>query len=147
MIKDSIKNADKYYSLSPRIGKALAYLENNNLQDIPDGSYPIDGDDIYMNIQEYQTKISDNVEAHRKYIDIQFMIKGQEKMGISSLENLVTTCEYDENRDVAFYKGNVNYELVKESEFIIFYPEDAHLPCQMVDSPETVKKVVVKIKI
>ena len=147
MIKDNLKNAYKYYSLSPSIGKALKYLENNDLADITDGSYPIDGDNIYMNVQEYETKVSDNIESHKKYIDIQFMIKGQENMGVCGLENLVPTCEYDEAKDIIFYTGKSNLELVKENEFIIFYPEDAHLPCQMVDTVETVKKVVVKIKI
>ena len=147
MIKDNLKNAYKYYSLSPAIDKALQYLENNNLEEFSDGSYPIDGDDIYMNVQEYETKISNNIESHRKYIDIQFMIRGQENIGVCGLDDIVPSSEYDEKKDVIFYNGEASLELLNENEFVIFYPEDAHLPCQMIDVPKIVKKVVVKIKI
>ncbi len=145
MIKDNLKNASKYYSLSPRMELAFKFLENNNLNNFKLGQHEIDGDNIYMNIQEYETKISDNLEAHRKYIDIQYMIKGEEKMGVCSLDNLIPTCEYDEEKDVIFYKGECDFELVKENDFIVFYPEDAHLPCQVVEAPKMVKKVVVKV--
>ncbi len=147
MIKDNLKNAAKYYNLSERIKIALKYLQENDLRSLADGKYPIDGENIYMNVQEYQTRVSNNLESHQKYIDIQYMIKGEENMGVASIDGLKVVEEYNEEKDVIFYNGDCKKELVKESEFIIFYPEDAHLPCQMVDKPLIVKKVVVKIKI
>ena len=147
MIKDNLKNAEKYYKLSPQIKTALEYLQHNDLHSVADGKYFIDGENLYMNVQEYQTKISNNIEAHRKYIDIQYMIKGNENMGVTSISGLKIAKNYDEEKDVIFYDGECKNELVKENEFIIFFPEDAHLPCQIADKPSIVKKVVVKIKI
>jgi len=147
MIKDSIKNANKYYALSPVVEKALRFIEAADFSKYKKGSYEIDGRNLYMNIEEYTTRISDNIEAHRKYIDIQYMIKGEENMGVTTLDNLVVTQEYSEEKDVEFYKGNAPITLVKENEFIIFYPTDAHLPCQVADEPKPVKKVILKIKI
>ena len=147
MIKDSIKNASKYYNLSPSIEKALKFLENADFSQYSKGSYELDGRNLYMNIEEYTTRCSDNIEAHRKYIDIQFMISGEENMGVTTLDNLETTQDYSGIKDVEFFKGKAPLTLVKEGEFIIFYPSDAHLPCQLVDIPKPVKKVIMKIKI
>ncbi len=147
MIKDNLQNSNKYYALSPAIEKALKILEGTDFSKYEKGSYEIDGRNLYMNVEEYTTKISENIESHRKYIDIQYMIKGEENMGVATLENLVVTQEYSEEKDVAFYKGNAPLNLVKENEFIIFYPTDAHLPCQVAEEPKPVKKVIMKIKI
>lgn len=147
MIKDNLKNAKKYYELSPGIERALKHLENTDFSKYSKGSYEIDGRDLYMNVEEYTTRISSNIEAHRKYIDIQYMIKGEENMGVTSLDDLVVTDKYSSEKDVEFYNGNAPLTLVKENEFIIFYPTDAHLPCQVVDEPKEVKKVIVKIRI
>ena len=75
------------------------------------------------------------------------MISGEENMGVASLKDLTPTCDYDEEKDVIFFKGKCELELVKENEFIIFYPEDAHLPCQINNSSQKVKKTVIKILI
>ena len=147
MIKDSIKNANKYYNISPSIKRGLELIEKTDFSKFEKGSYEIDGKNLYMNIEEYTTRISDNIEAHKKYIDIQYMIKGEENMGVTSLDNLVVTQKYSDERDIEFYKGDAPLTLVKENEFIIFYPSDAHLPCQVADEPKPVKKVILKIRI
>lgn len=147
MIKDNIKNAKKYYELSPSVKRALEFLEKTDFSKYEKGSYEIDGRNLYMNVEEYTTRKTSNIEAHKKYIDIQFMIRGEENMGVITLDNLVVTDEYSEEKDVAFYRGNAPLNLVKENEFIIFYPTDAHLPCQVVNEPKPVKKVIMKIKI
>ncbi|MCQ2958322.1 MAG: YhcH/YjgK/YiaL family protein [Candidatus Gastranaerophilales bacterium] len=147
MIKDTLDNAEKYFNLSPQIKSALLYLKNTDLKNIEIGRHYLDGDNMYVNVDEYETKISDNIEAHRKYIDIQYIISGEEQMGVSLLKNLTPITEYDEEKDIIFYNGKADLNLVKENEFIIFYPEDAHLPCQMIDKAKKVKKAVVKIKI
>ncbi len=146
MIKDNLKNAHKYYKLSPRIEAALKYLEANNLKEFPPDKYEIDGENIFMNVQEYETKVSNNIESHQKYIDIQYMVTGEENMGVTSLDNLEVTQKYNEENDLIFYKGTAPLLLVKEGEFVIFYPEDAHLPCQIVEESAKVKKVIVKVK-
>jgi len=147
MITDNIKNAEKYYSLSKDIEKALIYLQNTDFTNLKAGRYYIDGDNMYVNVDEYETKTSDRIEAHRKYIDIQYIVTGEENMGVATLDNLTPVTEYNTEKDIIFYKGQADLHTVKEKDFIIFYPEDAHLPCQMIKNSEHVKKAVVKILI
>lgn len=147
MIKDNLKSASKYYNLSPQIEKALKFLADNDLKNMEPKRYVIDGDNMYMNLEEYETKISSNVEAHRKYIDVQFVVKGQENIGVTTLDNLTPITDYDELKDIIFYNGDVQLTLMNEGDFMILYPEDAHLPCQVAENKTLVKKAVVKIKI
>lgn len=149
MIIDNIKNAKKYYNLSPLIKKAFEYLEKNNLKNINCGKYEIEGDDIFMNIQEYQTKqIQDTkAEAHKKYIDIQFMITGSETMGYANIDNNLGLISQDEDNDVYFYKSDLQFTTLSENDFVIFMPQDIHMPCLDVNNEkQKVKKVIVKIK-
>ena len=146
MIKDKIDNAKKYYNLSPQIKKGLLFLQENDMKKIRTGKHIIDGDEIYVNIEEYDTKKTGNIEAHKKYIDIQFIISGEENIGITTLENLTQITQYNETNDIIFYNGEINMNLMRENDFLILYPEDAHLPCQMINKPARVKKAVVKIK-
>ena len=146
MIKDNIKNAEKYYKLSPSIEKAFEFLQKNDLLNMPAGRYEIEGNEIYVNLDEYETRVSSNIEAHQEYIDIQLLLSGEEYMGVSSLDNLTIIEPYNKEKDITFYNGDCEKILVRENEFIIFYPEDAHLPCQMVDMPRKNKKAVAKIK-
>lgn len=146
MIKDHIKNFEKYASISLAFQKAFEFLRKKDLINLPTGRYEIDGDNIYVNIDEYETKISDNVESHKKYIDIQYLIKGEENIGVASPNNLKIIEEYNDEKDIVFYNGDTRKIKIKENEFVIFYPEDAHLPCQIINFPQKVKKAVVKIK-
>ena len=155
MILDNIKNAKNYYCLNNGFKKAFEFLVNNDLKNFEDGKYEIDSDNIFLNVQTLTLKPKEELkwEAHKKYIDIQFIIKNRERMGVydkSEFDKIEK--EYDENKDVIFYQNeNKNYNFVnlKENDFIIFYPQDVHAPMLRVknDKEEKVKKVIVKIKI
>lgn len=149
MIIDKLKNAELYYTLSPKIKKALNYLEENELKDKEPGKYTIDGDDIYVLISEYKTKSKEeaNWEAHRKYIDIQYVISGTEKMGYTNVENITTTIEYSDENDIFFGEGNGDFVTVNQGNFIIFMPQDAHMPSITEDKKQEVRKAVIKILI
>ena len=90
MIKNSLKYIKNYLNLSDKIRCGLEYLMQNNLKLLENGGYDISGDDIYVNIQDYNTKPKENGlwEAHRKYIDIQFMIEGSELIGVGEIQDL-----------------------------------------------------------
>ena len=75
MIKDKLTNADTYYGISERLKQGFEWLKNNDLLNIPDGRYLIDGEKIFANVQSYITKDDAPYEAHRRYADIQYMIK------------------------------------------------------------------------
>lgn len=149
MITDQLKNAHLYYGMSKKIAIALKFLEENNLSMMSSGRYVVDGDDIFALFQSYMTKdVSEGKwEAHRRYIDVQFVLQGKEKMGYTSLEKMETIQDYDEDTDVVFFEGNGNFFTVPAGYFTIFFPEDVHMPGISVDTPEPVKKFVVKIKI
>lgn len=149
MIKDKIENAKIYYPLSKNLEKGLAWLKKTDLKNIPDGKYEIDGTKVYASVQTYETKQDANYEAHKKYIDIQYMITGAEKIGVTHLSNCTTCIEYDEVRDLEFYTLNLKDEYIELSEgiFTILYPHDAHKPSISIDEQTRVKKVVVKVAI
>lgn len=151
MIKNSLKYTKNYYNLSSKIEEALKYLENNNLKDFANGKYEILGDEIYVNVQDYHTKpLSEGKwEAHRKYIDIQFMIEGEEKIGVGEIQNFQTSEEYDEVRDVEFLTTNASAQFIQmnKNDYLILYPYDVHMPQISVNDSVYVKKAVVKVKV
>jgi YhcH/YjgK/YiaL family protein len=149
MIKDYLRNAEVYYNLSQNLKKGLLWLEKTNLEDLADGRYEIDGEKIYASVQTYETKDDANYESHRRYIDIQYIVKGAEKIGVTDLSNCKTCIEYDDVRDLEFYNIECCEEYIglKDGQFAIFYPHDAHKPSISIDTKSSVKKIVVKVKI
>lgn len=149
MIKDCLKNAKTYYSLSENIKKGLVWLENTDLLNINDGKYLIDGEKVYASVQTYETKSDAKYESHRRYIDIQYMIKGEEKIGVTDLSNCKTCIEYDIDKDLEFYDNCSDEEFLalETGQFLILYPHDAHKPSISKGQKKNVKKVVVKVAI
>jgi len=150
MIFDSLDNADKYFVLGEKIKKGFNFLLSSDLINMPDGRHIID-DEIYANIQTLTTKPlkEQKWEAHRKYIDIQYVIKGREKMGFGLLKDFnKTIVPYDHDKDITFLDGEkYSYVDVNEGNFVIFYPDDIHAPMLSVKDNEEIKKVIVKVKI
>jgi YhcH/YjgK/YiaL family protein len=108
-------------------------------------------DDIFVIKQAYKTKNREDCffESHKKYIDIQYMVKGDEIMDVASIEDLTALNPYDEERDFIKYSSKNGFSslLIKEKELAIFYPEDAHQPCIKFDESKLIYKAVVKIPV
>lgn len=152
MIIDKLENAKFYYGLGEKFQKAFEFLKITNLKDMPNGRYEIDKDEIYIALQDYNTKIESEgkFEAHKDYIDIQFIVTGEEKLGFGNIEHFSPTTEYNKEKDIIFLENNEtenHFVYAKENDFVIFAPQDAHMPCISVDKPTYVKKAVVKIKV
>lgn len=149
MIKDKLTNANTYYNLSARIQQAFEWLKSNDLLNMPDGKHIIDGEHIFANVQTYSTKDEAPYEGHRKYADIQYMIKGCERIGVTDYKNCSTIEEYDAEKDIEFLKNNSDdtYQILEEGNFLIFYPQDAHQPALNPNKKLNVKKVIVKVEI
>lgn len=149
MIFDKLSNCEQYYSLNEKFKKAFEFLKNTDLVNLDEGSYEIDGKNIYANVQSVDLKPVEEKkwEVHRKYIDIQYVITQKEKMGYGILEDFKTIIEkYDDSRDVEFLDGEkFNFVDVNCGYFVIFYPNDVHAPMLRVDKAEKIKKVIVKI--
>ena len=147
MIKGNIKNLNDYKNLFTEFEIISDFLTVQNLKNIADGRYELLNNDIYANVQTYQTKENGLFEAHRQYIDLQFIASGYEKIGVTDIKNCKTITAYDEEKDVEFLESETFTDIyMQEGDFLILYPEDAHKPCITINTPTTVKKVVVKIK-
>jgi YhcH/YjgK/YiaL family protein len=149
MIFDKLKNTGLYYKISDKIKEAFEYLEKTDLKNIENGKYEINGDDIFVIIQEYQTKHPEEGkwEAHKKYTDIQYIISGEESLGCLNIDEFITDSDYDEEKDIVFGTGKGSFVTAKEGFFVIFTPEDAHMPSVCVTNPSYVKKAVVKVRV
>ena len=151
MIYDKLSNCEQYFALGEKFKKAFNFLKNTDFTSIEDGSYEIDGKDFYVNIQSLQTKPIEEKkwEVHRKYIDIQYVINGKEKMGYGILEDFKEVITpYDDKKDVEFLNGEkFNFVDVEENNFVIFYPNDVNAPMLACDEMMDIRKVIVKIKI
>lgn len=149
MIKDLLKNAETYYNLSDNLQVGFEWLKSQNLLELADGKYEINSDNVYASIQTYETKTDAKYESHKKYIDIQYMIKGCEKVGVTDLSNCTTCIDYDSERDLEFYDINCaeEYFELNEGQFLVLFPQDAHKPSIAHPGKNTVKKVVVKVSI
>ena len=147
MIKDKLTNAHIYYGISDKLQKGLEWLQKTDLSSLNDGRFAIDGDEIYANIQTYETKESAPYEAHRKYLDIQFVVNGCEKVGVTDISHCSVLTDYEKERDIEFLecKNNESYQILNSGDFLILFPHDAHKPSLSLTSKSCVKKVVVKV--
>lgn len=148
MIFDQLKNSHLYYPLGERLTKALQYLSQTDFTNVEPGTYEIDGENIFAIVQLYNTKplSSAKWEAHKKYIDIQYIVSGKEKMGFTDSKRVIVLQEYHAGNDLTLYKGEGNYLIADEGQFAIFFPTDIHIPQLALNIPREVKKVVVKVK-
>ncbi len=148
MIIDTLDNAGMHEDLGPRFVTAFNYLRSGRPADDSVGQYILDGEDVFVNVEEYVSKPIERgrYEAHRVYTDIQYVVAGCERMGVAPLDEMQMTEEYNAARDVAFYKGDGEMLLVPAGTFVVFTPQDAHMPCIAEKSPAPVRKVVVKVR-
>ena len=151
MIIDKLENADAYMAISPGITKALKLLQSGELDNKEIGKYEIDGTKLYVMIQEYKTKswVNGKLEVHRKYIDVQYVASGEEKIGYAPMASLFEFDPYNEEKDVAFHAGIGDLTTVSEGMIAIFFPHDAHAPTLGISEigGDNVRKVVIKIAV
>lgn len=150
MISDSLDNLSKYKGLVPHIKEIANYINKNSLVSLKGGKYDIVDDSAFILIQEYLTKpVNEKFwESHKKYIDIQVVLEGQEYMGYSPIGTLEIKDPYNEGNDIIFYnndsveRGNI---MVHKNHFCVFFPEDAHKPGLHIIEAHKVKKAVIKV--
>jgi YhcH/YjgK/YiaL family protein len=150
MITDTLAQHRRYHSLSPRFAAAFQFLETLP-PDAALGRHEIDGDNCFALVQAYSTRplTQAKFEAHRKYIDIQFIQSGREAMLWSPLAALTeTTTPYAEERDVAFFATPAHFITtnLQAGEFVIFFPTDGHAPCLEFQGLTEVRKAVIKVR-
>lgn len=143
--------AVSYFKNKARWEKAFKFFKSNDLTKLEVKRYDIDGDNLYATISEYLTKNPEttNFEAHRKYIDIQYVISGQETMNIAPLKTAKeVVTKYDATKDIEFLKvEKIAKHTATPSNFFIFFPDDAHRPGIREEVSSPVRKIVIKVKV
>jgi YhcH/YjgK/YiaL family protein len=136
----------------PAIVKALQYVKSNRNEflSMPAGMYPIEGEDIFAQVFDVETKEKEQArpEVHRKYVDVQFSVEGKEKIGfVVDTGNNVVAEDLAESKDVIFYEQIANeMELIMQpGHFAVFFPEDVHRPGCQLGGITTIRKVVIKV--
>ena len=129
---------------------AYEFICSFNPCDYSDGRVDL-GNGLYANIESYETQVRHErrYEAHRKYIDIQYMIDGDELIAVAPISELTIVEPYDESRDIEFYENNLNgmdYEL-HSGEFLILKPGEGHMPCVALNGKRNVRKMVIKVPV
>jgi YhcH/YjgK/YiaL family protein len=149
MVLDLLTQSSRYTALHAGLAEAFAFLARPDLAGLPEGRHPIRDTRIYALVQEYQTQplAAGFLEAHRNYLDVQFIVHGEEWIGYAPLTNQTIQTPYDAARDIAFYQGTCTPCHLHAGMFAIFFPADAHLPARTIATPGRVRKVVVKVSV
>lgn len=149
MIHDTLTNAASYYGLSSRIRGGLEFLLRQDTSTLAAGTYELEGRKLFAMVQEYTTKRPEETfwETHRKYIDIQCMQRGIEAFRWSPKEQLSLKTDYNPERDIFVWEGSGATLHVPAGSFVIFFPHDAHMGGLLIDSPQPVRKVVIKVAV
>ncbi|HJB00304.1 MAG TPA: YhcH/YjgK/YiaL family protein [Candidatus Mediterraneibacter merdavium] len=148
MIFDSIDNKDSYKHF-PLLFQALDFLSN-----LPENTLPSTGtilieDQLFFNPVTLVSKPESECifEAHRKYIDLHYIVEGVERIGTADITALTETVPYSEEKDIGFFAGTADgYYNLKPGQFMLCFPHDAHKVAIMSDRPAPIKKIVFKIK-
>ncbi len=148
MIFDTLKNIENYRGLG-RVYTALEFLKNTDFDAMKLGRYELDGDNIFYMVQSYDTDPQKTIaEAHKKYIDIQFMVKGEELIGVAPIGCDEKETEAKPQNDVWFYECKTEPITLISDSFMVLYPNDLHCPGVATNNtPMTCRKVVVKVKV
>ncbi len=145
MITGNINTCEKYYGINIGIKNALKLLKTME--------YGKNASDMTVNFSETMTLDTDSAgnkklfEAHRKYIDLHYIIDGTEQFGYANVDKLTPVTEYDEKDDYILLRGEVSRITLNKGDFVIAFPEDAHIPALKYKNSEKVKRAVVKIPI
>lgn len=148
MLYGTLKHLDSYRGIHPGIMRGLEILRDTDFSQLEDKRYEVDGDQLFFSLQSYESKpANDTPEAHRHYVDIQFLVSGRERMGVAPLEDMVEVAEARPEGDIWLYHGPTDEILLTGDRFAVLWPEDAHAPGIAVDGPEPCRKCVVKVRI
>lgn len=148
MIKAKLGDAKKYAAVHPEFAMCFETLceisKNFEVGEIKKG-------DVRFLCQKYATKdaAEKKLEAHRKFIDIQFLVSGTEKVFFGDLSDFAVKVPYNAEKDAEFLDGDLrDFAILRAGEFAVFFPEDAHKPgCKADESALEVEKVVVKVPV
>ena len=148
MVCDLLANAHLYAALGTRIARGLQFLAETDLASLAPGRHELDGKRLFALVSDYTPKppAEGRWEAHRRYLDLQYVVSGVERMGVAPIDRL-TAGDYDADRDLLWLSGTGDFLTFGAGQFMILWPGDAHMPGIDAGVPGPVRKVVVKIAV
>lgn len=150
MIKDHIAHANRYASVHPLFPAAFQWLAEHANQKLPDGRIELEDTQLIAMPQHYETHALEAgmFEAHKRYIDIQYIVSGSEQIHVGTPDAMTLVSPYDQAKDVSFSKGTGSILTVNAGEFVILWPHEAHHPgCHPAGTPAPVHKIVLKVAV
>lgn len=140
------KDLGRYAAILPGLAEAVEKVES--LTSYESAVYPLSGGGrvVVMSGTTLPTA-GGEAEAHRQYLDIQYIVRGREVMGWAPLDTLTPTGPFSGEKDVGFYTGDYEFIPVGPGQCYVVFPEDAHLPGRHLEEPSEYVKIVVKLKV
>jgi len=148
MIIGTLSACERYYAFGEGFRKAFEFLKSNDIGTMELGRHDIDGDAVYILVQDYVSKTIDNcgLEAHRRYADLHYVAEGFEYLGYAALERVGQPIgAYDPKADAVFFEKECQYVLLQKGDIVIVFPEDAHMPQKRALVPTAVRKACIKV--
>ena len=151
MIFDEKKNLDFYRNLGVegRYAKAVDFLQNTDLDALEPGKYEIDGDKVFLVVQENVLNQAENdqFEHHKNYADLHLLVEGHEYSSYGSRIKDEAVA-FDEASDIGFVHCHEQYPLLLGyHNFAVFFPGEPHQPNGYAGMEEKVRKYLFKILI
>lgn len=152
MILDTIDHASLYSSAGEGIQKVLRAVSAYSADNYPTGRVALDGDSVFLLLNQYNTQPASDklMEAHRQYIDVMYMVDGEEMIYVKPTASLqCVSSPYDPSSDALLARLDADTTAVRltAGSFVVLFPQDAHCPACTVDTPCTVKKIIGKVKL
>ena len=146
MVYDKLSNLSMYIGLHPDLVQAYEFLLHANKQSI--GQHKLNNNGCYANVETYTTQslFKKRAEIHRQYIDLQYVVSGEELLGYEPFNEMYSCDDFDTEKDIGFYHFEKPIWLTMDpGSFAIIYPHEAHMPGTILCEESAVKKIVVKL--
>lgn len=146
MILDKLSRSSLYEPMHRGFAAAFEFLRRKDLAEFPNGKHEIVGDLVYVLISREEGRNGvGRLESHQKYIDVQYVVSGDERIGWRAIEGLRPEADYEIARDIQFFRDEPTFWFdVKPGEFAVFLPTDAHAPLA---GRGAIHKAVVKVAV
>jgi len=140
------KDLGRYPPVIPGLEEAMKVVAE--LTDLTPRTVPLsDGNKILVQQNTTKDAATQKIETHRNYLDIQYIVEGEETMGWAPTETLTPADEYNPVKDKQMYTGHVDFMRIAQGYCYVVWPEDGHMPGVHIDTPKEYKKLVVKLKV
>lgn len=135
----------RYASVIPGVREAMALVAS--LKTLETATYPLSNGRVMVQSGTTLSTQGATLEAHRNYLDIQYIVSGQEVVGWAPVDTLTPAVDFDTDKDIGFYTGPCDFLRVGEGYCYVVFPEDAHMPGRHLEQANEYQKIVVKLMV